>query len=122
MWAPDPSRRHAHRWWDGQRWTDHVLDGQTQGLDPLTGPPVPVAAPEASRKRPVRWPLAVMGVMGAVVLVGVVTIGAQHGSVRPPIALTPAATSPAPTVSVEPVTDGGAQPVSPSVAARTTAG
>ncbi len=26
-WAGDPSGRHAFRYWDGSRWTDHVADG-----------------------------------------------------------------------------------------------
>jgi hypothetical protein len=26
-WAPDPSGRHAFRYWDGERWTGHVADG-----------------------------------------------------------------------------------------------
>lgn len=26
-WRPDPSGRHALRWWDGTRWTEHVSDG-----------------------------------------------------------------------------------------------
>lgn len=34
-WAPDPSGRHEQRWWDGIRWTEHVLDAGAQGLDPL---------------------------------------------------------------------------------------
>ena len=25
-WLPDPSGRHEARWWDGQTWTDAVLD------------------------------------------------------------------------------------------------
>src|SRR3954453_2864792 len=43
-WAPDPTRRHALRWWDGQQWTDNVLDGQNRSTDPL----VPVAGGAAS--------------------------------------------------------------------------
>lgn len=26
QWFPDPSGEHRLRWWDGNRWTDHVLD------------------------------------------------------------------------------------------------
>jgi hypothetical protein len=26
-WHPDPHRQAAHRWWDGQRWTEHVSNG-----------------------------------------------------------------------------------------------
>jgi hypothetical protein len=34
-WFADPSRRHELRYWDGQRWTDHVSDRGTQAVDPL---------------------------------------------------------------------------------------
>jgi hypothetical protein len=35
QWAPDPSGRHQHRWWDGARWTDQVSDGGQQSVDPV---------------------------------------------------------------------------------------
>ena len=25
-WYPDPWQEHEHRWWDGARWTDWVID------------------------------------------------------------------------------------------------
>jgi hypothetical protein len=34
-WLADPGRRHEFRYWDGQRWTEHVSDRGTQGVDPL---------------------------------------------------------------------------------------
>ena len=34
-WAPDPTRRHELRLWDGQRWTADVSDGGIAGRDPL---------------------------------------------------------------------------------------
>ena len=34
-WRPDPSGKHALRYYDGTLWTEHVSDGQTQGIDPL---------------------------------------------------------------------------------------
>jgi hypothetical protein len=34
-WAPDPSTRHQLRYWDGQRWTEHVSDDGATGIDPL---------------------------------------------------------------------------------------
>jgi hypothetical protein len=34
-WFTDPGRRHELRYWDGQRWTEHVSDRGTQGVDPL---------------------------------------------------------------------------------------
>jgi hypothetical protein len=34
-WFADPSRRHELRYWDGQKWTEHVFDRGTQAVDPL---------------------------------------------------------------------------------------
>lgn len=34
-WYPDPSGRHERRYWDGNRWTDHVLSGGRQEIEPL---------------------------------------------------------------------------------------
>jgi hypothetical protein len=34
-WFPDPSRRHELRFWDGQRWSKHVVDRGIQAVDPL---------------------------------------------------------------------------------------
>lgn len=34
-WRPDPSGRHELRYWDGQRWTEHVSDRGAAGVDPL---------------------------------------------------------------------------------------
>ncbi|HZC99787.1 MAG TPA: DUF2510 domain-containing protein [Actinomycetes bacterium] len=33
-WFADPGRRHELRYWDGQKWTEHVADHGTQGVDP----------------------------------------------------------------------------------------
>jgi len=35
QWAPDPSGRHQHRWWNGREWTEHVADNGVSSLDPL---------------------------------------------------------------------------------------
>jgi hypothetical protein len=35
QWAPDPSGRHQHRWWNGTEWTEHVADNGVSGIDPL---------------------------------------------------------------------------------------
>lgn len=35
QWAPDPTGRFPHRWWDGTRWTDAVSDGTTTTSDPI---------------------------------------------------------------------------------------
>ncbi len=32
---PDPSGRHHHRWWDGYRWAEFVLDNDQRSVDPL---------------------------------------------------------------------------------------
>jgi hypothetical protein len=34
-WFPDPSRRHELRYWDGQRWTEHVVNRGAQAVDPV---------------------------------------------------------------------------------------
>jgi hypothetical protein len=34
-WFADPGRRHELRYWDGQRWTEHVSDRGTQAVDPM---------------------------------------------------------------------------------------
>jgi len=33
-WLADPGGRHELRYWDGQRWTEHVSDRGTQAVDP----------------------------------------------------------------------------------------
>jgi hypothetical protein len=35
QWAPDPSGRHHHRWWDGNQWTGHVADSGVSSFDPI---------------------------------------------------------------------------------------
>lgn len=35
QWAPDPSGKHQHRWWDGSRWSEHVADDGTPSTDPM---------------------------------------------------------------------------------------
>ncbi|MFG3686598.1 DUF2510 domain-containing protein [Micromonospora sp. NPDC047740] len=49
-WYPDPSGRQPVRWFDGDQWTAHVIDGRQQPqLDPLPDgaapPPVPPGPP-----------------------------------------------------------------------------
>jgi uncharacterized protein YxjI len=36
-WYPDPFGRHENRWWDGQRWTEHVASHGRQAVDPPVG-------------------------------------------------------------------------------------
>ena len=41
-WYPDPFGRHESRYWDGQRWTEHVASHGRQAVDPPTNAqPVP---------------------------------------------------------------------------------
>ncbi|MDE0605151.1 MAG: RDD family protein [bacterium] len=35
-WEPDPTGRHQYRWWDGEEWTDQVVDDGVQTTDPVT--------------------------------------------------------------------------------------
>ncbi|MGD9998218.1 MAG: DUF2510 domain-containing protein [Ilumatobacteraceae bacterium] len=43
-WHPDPLGRYERRYWDGQRWTEHVVSGGVQQVDPLGTRATPVAA------------------------------------------------------------------------------
>lgn len=38
-WFPDPTGRHEHRYWDGERWTVHVADHGVTGVDGPTQQP-----------------------------------------------------------------------------------
>jgi hypothetical protein len=38
-WHPDPSGAHDHRYWDGERWTEHVADAGVASIDPLPDGP-----------------------------------------------------------------------------------
>jgi hypothetical protein len=38
-WHPDPTDSHDHRWWDGNRWTEHVADAGVAAIDPLPDAP-----------------------------------------------------------------------------------
>jgi hypothetical protein len=38
-WHPDPTGAHDHRWWDGERWTEHVADAGVASVDPLPSAP-----------------------------------------------------------------------------------
>jgi hypothetical protein len=33
-WNPDPSHHHEVRWWDGERWSEHVMDAGRPSIDP----------------------------------------------------------------------------------------
>lgn len=36
-WHPDPTGKHEYRYWDGERWTEHVSDSGQVSSDPLEG-------------------------------------------------------------------------------------
>src|SRR5690606_8719243 len=42
-WHPDPTKAHEYRWWDGERWTEHVADNGQAAVDPLPSAPTGVA-------------------------------------------------------------------------------
>jgi hypothetical protein len=45
-WHADPFGRFDHRYWDGERWTEHVSTAGQQSVDPpIAGPPPPPGAP-----------------------------------------------------------------------------
>ncbi len=50
-WHPDPYGRFAKRYWDGQKWTEHVVTGdERQQVDPLgTSTVIPFATPESAQ-------------------------------------------------------------------------
>jgi hypothetical protein len=50
-WYPDPTRRYDSRWWDGSRWTDHVVaQGRTMN-DPLVAEPSTGAENSSAARR-----------------------------------------------------------------------
>lgn len=58
-WHPDPFSRYEHRYWDGNRWSEHVATGGRQTVDP------PVQAehrPAVKQNRKVQRQLRKMGV------------------------------------------------------------
>jgi hypothetical protein len=54
-WYPDPSGRHEHRFWDGERWTAHVADNGVTGVD--GGSQQPVVHQPVVQPRPVAQPV-----------------------------------------------------------------
>lgn len=77
-WNSDPTRRHELRYWDGERWTDHVSDHGVQSSDPVDAPPREAAPSDRVAERP-RIPQAAVvagGLFGAVlVLAALVAVG-----------------------------------------------
>jgi hypothetical protein len=58
-WRADPTGRHEHRYWDGERWTDQVSDAGAPSTDPYD---MPTPEPPSSKKSKVPW------IVGVVVL------------------------------------------------------
>ena len=49
-WYPDPYGRHQFRWFDGQRWTEHVTSNGQQGVDAVQAPgQVPVGDQDTAK-------------------------------------------------------------------------
>lgn len=85
-WYPDPEQPLQQRWWDGSTWTDH-----RQPAPAPAGPPSAATNPQqagatsavggdATGSRP-RWllPVAVLGVLAVVAIVGAVLLGGDDG-------------------------------------------
>lgn len=71
-WYPDPSGRHAQRYWDGTDWSAHVSDGSTTTTDPtppLTPPPLVVVTPH---RRGGRGKKILFQVFAVLVAIGIV--------------------------------------------------
>lgn len=52
-WYPDPSGRHAHRYWNGHNWTEHVATQGQQAVDPVHTVMYPPEVVQAPAPRPV---------------------------------------------------------------------
>ena len=69
-WADDPTRQHAYRFWDGDRWTDWVGDDSEPFLESVRSATLPTGKPrltfgaDGSQRRPrtswlaLRWAIA----------------------------------------------------------------
>jgi hypothetical protein len=81
-WHPDPLGRHQLRYFDGEQWTPHVVDGSDVSFDPLA-PSTPEVTPDEAtsdsrsrtrartRTRRVQW----LVLAGIILLVGAATLG-----------------------------------------------
>lgn len=54
-WYPDPFGRCELRYWDGGKWTDHVVSGGNQALDPLADQPATVTDSVLSAEVQADW-------------------------------------------------------------------
>jgi hypothetical protein len=53
QWLPDPTGKHEHRYWDGDRWTEHVADHGVTAVDAITeqpAPPIVTTTPSSASK------------------------------------------------------------------------
>jgi Protein of unknown function (DUF2510) len=48
-WQRDPLGRCEYRFWDGTQWSDHVVTGGIEGIDPLPHAPVSGSDPETQQ-------------------------------------------------------------------------
>jgi hypothetical protein len=121
-WARDPYRRHASRYWDGERWTEHVMSAaRVPSIDPVPqrsvevidampapvslGSPRPEAVPRRASDRRPAWrrsaPWAVAVIACGLVIIGIAITGDPprptqvQTNVTEPVATTaPSATTP----------------------------
>jgi uncharacterized protein YxjI len=63
-WYPDPSGTHELRYWEGEKWTEHVSDHGRQGVDPPAGGPSHVPTVDRPTEKVVR-DVARAGAQGA---------------------------------------------------------
>lgn len=91
-WLRDPTGRFELRYWDGNRWTEHVARGGLQGADPLAdAPPMPTAArsPEdlaaaqhdRMRRSSRRWLVVIVG--ASALMAGLLVAGIVVGDAGP---------------------------------------
>jgi hypothetical protein len=89
-WHPDPAGRADQRYWDGERWTEHVMRGGESGIDHLGSPPssglrraLDALGPDA-RERPAPDLLGALTAGGAaLVALGVLALVAGDDGNRP---------------------------------------
>ncbi len=88
-WHADPFGQHEFRWWNGEKWTEKVRDGDRISIDPpdITTTPqgVPFNEPASpipgrrairlfGRRLPGAMLLALLVVVAVIVLIGVVVV------------------------------------------------
>ena len=89
-WHPDPLERHQLRYFDGEQWTPHVVDGSDLALDPLAPsssdraqdvPPSDSPDGTRPRRRRVQWlVLAAILVLIAAATAGAVAFASSSGT------------------------------------------